>query len=670
MTNELYVYDWDPIGKTLIPRVGFNPYYLPNCSQALGIALDETRGILWVADGYAGVARAYNITTWIENTTMSFTPSHRPIDIAVDRLRGFVYTVSMYPNVAWLPPGGSNLISKWDLATGTETTVDMGHDGIGISVNEVTGFVYVTGGMDQYWNIYGNLEVWDPSTSSWTKVQDTGTIGYLPAWIYVPQGRVEFIGYDVTIKAYCGTEGKDVNVSIVMDGIPTNFSTPHTFRYLKGTPNFTVPSSDLNGHPFLGWSTSETIIIIGHGTYIAYYGFAVKAVVLDSWGTDFSDFTSTWDTLNAYWNLFGNKMIYIDYTSLNKENITYQDIAATGADVLIISSAYDPFYGWEFTDSEIEAIRQYVYEGHGLIITGLTFYYYVPNNNKLAPLVGLNETIVYDFYSWTDSMDLLEPTHPLFMNIPDPYPASKYTSIPSDGNWDLNELAGGTYLALGTYLESAIAVCNGLVYISPMVEYYPTDYDLQLLYNVITWSRYGLHDITITDVTPLKTVVGQGYSMNINVTVANQGDFTETFNVTLYANTTTIETKQITLTNGASTTITFTWDTTGFAKGNYTIWAYAWPVQGETDTADNTLFDGVVYVGVPCDVSGPTQGVPDGICNMRDIGYICAHFVTTPTSPNWNPNCDITGPTPKIPDDVVNMRDIGEACNNFGKTDP
>jgi len=158
--------------------------------------------------------------------------------------------------------------------------------------------------------------------------------------------------------------------------------------------------------------------------------------------------------------------------------------------------------------------------------------------------------------------------------------------------------------------------------------------------------------------------------MNINVTVANQGDQTETFNATIYINTTPIETKQITLTNGASTTIAFTWNTTGFAKGNYTISAYAWPVQGETDTADNTLFDGVVYVGVPCDVSGPTQGVPDGICNMRDIGYICAHFGTTPSSPNWNPNCDVTGPTPKVPDNIVNMRDIGEACKNFAKTDP
>ena len=180
----------------------------------------------------------------------------------------------------------------------------------------------------------------------------------------------------------------------------------------------------------------------------------------------------------------------------------------------------------------------------------------------------------------------------------------------------------------------------------------------------------GIHDIAVTNVTPLKTIVGQGYSMHINVTVENQGDLTETFNVTLYANTTLIETREVTLTKESSTTLTFTWNTTGFAKGNYTISAYAWPVPGETYTDDNNLTDGVVLVGVPCDVTGPTPGVPDGVCNMRDIGYICNHFGTKPSSPNWDPNCDVTGPTKGVPDGIVNMRDIGLACNNFGNKDP
>jgi len=181
----------------------------------------------------------------------------------------------------------------------------------------------------------------------------------------------------------------------------------------------------------------------------------------------------------------------------------------------------------------------------------------------------------------------------------------------------------------------------------------------------------GVHDVAINNITPAKTVIGQSYTTNMNATVANQGNFTETLNVTLYANTTPIETKQVTLTNGTSTTVTFTWNTTGFGKGNYTIWAYAWPVQSETDIADNNVSATIsVYIGVPCDVSGPILGVPDGVCNMRDIGYMCSKFGTTPTSPNWDPNADVTGPILKVPDNIVNMRDIGEACRNFLKTDP
>ncbi|MEM3618674.1 MAG: hypothetical protein QXK47_06365 [Candidatus Bathyarchaeia archaeon] len=190
MSNELYAFDWDPIAKTLTPKIGFDPYYLPNCSQALGIEFDAIRGILWVADAGAGVVRAYDVHTWMEDVSQSFTPVHKPVDIAVDRIRGFVYTVSMYPYVAWLPSGtGSDYISIFDLTTRTETVIYMGHDGVGISVDEVTGFVYVTGCSDAQCMWYRNLEVWDPSTR--TKIQDTGPIGN-PAGICIPRTEVAY----------------------------------------------------------------------------------------------------------------------------------------------------------------------------------------------------------------------------------------------------------------------------------------------------------------------------------------------------------------------------------------------------------------------------------------------------------------------------------------------
>jgi hypothetical protein len=164
------------------------------------------------------------------------------------------------------------------------------------------------------------------------------------------------------------------------------------------------------------------------------------------------------------------------------------------------------------------------------------------------------------------------------------------------------------------------------------------------------------HDVAVVGVHPLKTIVGQGFSMHINVTVTNQGDFTETFNVTVYANTPAIQTKTLTLTSGNSTSIAFTWDTAGFAKGNYTISAYAWPVPGETDTADNRKEDGWVVISIYCDING------DGIVDISDILDTALAFGSTSGEPRWNPNCDIDD------NGIIDISDILEIALHYGQT--
>ena len=173
----------------------------------------------------------------------------------------------------------------------------------------------------------------------------------------------------------------------------------------------------------------------------------------------------------------------------------------------------------------------------------------------------------------------------------------------------------------------------------------------------------GAHDIAVTNVNPLKTIVGQSCTVHINVTVENQGDLTETFNLTVYANTSEIETKQITLDSNTSTTITFTWDTTGFAKGNYTISAYAWPVPGETDTADNTLTDSWIIVAMIGDITG-AGGLPDGKVDVKDIFAAAKAYGTEPGDPEWNPNADIND------DNKVDVKDIFTIAKHYGETDP
>jgi len=171
-------------------------------------------------------------------------------------------------------------------------------------------------------------------------------------------------------------------------------------------------------------------------------------------------------------------------------------------------------------------------------------------------------------------------------------------------------------------------------------------------------------NIAITNVLPCKTVVGEGYSLSINVTVENQGYYNETFDVTTYHNMTNIvPTQTIALPSRGFTTITFVWNTAGVAKGNYTISAIAWPVPGETDTLDNTLTDGWIIVAMPGDITG-LNGYPDGKVDMRDIYLVAKGFGSYPSHPRWNPNADINN------DGKVDMRDIYSVARNFGKTDP
>jgi hypothetical protein len=174
----------------------------------------------------------------------------------------------------------------------------------------------------------------------------------------------------------------------------------------------------------------------------------------------------------------------------------------------------------------------------------------------------------------------------------------------------------------------------------------------------------GEHDVAISNVSLYKTVVGQGFSMSINVTVADPGIFAETFNVTAYANTTDIATfTNITLTSGSSTTITFTWNTTGFATGNYTLSAYAWPVPGETHTADNTFADCWVIVAMVGDITGPS-GWPDGDCDIRDVSAVARLFGVSSPSPEYNPNFDING------DGDIDIKDVSTVARHFGEHYP
>lgn len=107
----------------------------------------------------------------------------------------------------------------------------------------------------------------------------------------------------------------------------------------------------------------------------------------------------------------------------------------------------------------------------------------------------------------------------------------------------------------------------------------------------------GPLDIGITNILLTKTIVANGYVLDINVTIINYSIENVTFNLTACANLTIINSLlNVALESRNSATFTIQWDTSNFTKGNYTLSAYATRVEGETDTKDNAFVNGNVFV--------------------------------------------------------------------------
>jgi len=183
---------------------------------------------------------------------------------------------------------------------------------------------------------------------------------------------------------------------------------------------------------------------------------------------------------------------------------------------------------------------------------------------------------------------------------------------------------------------------------------------------IIGTNAIAPHDIGITWLGTSKYVVGQNFPVLTSAAIFNYGKFAETFNVTIYANTCIIAMfTNITLASRNSTTITFTWNTTSFAKGNYTIEANVPPIFGEIDLEDNTKTeDSIVKVGVPGDLNN------DDKCNISDLIKVAGKFgaengdPNSPSAPKYDPNYDMND------DGKINLSDLTKVATYFGNSDP
>jgi len=218
-------------------------------------------------------------------------------------------------------------------------------------------------------------------------------------------------------------------------------------------------------------------------------------------------------------------------------------------------------------------------------------------------------------------------------------------TIPKNLMWcdDLNEwiiTVGGT-LTVRTIIESGDYTYIYFIYTHSMktVKIHSTHA-----------TSVEVHDIAVINVEPSKTVVGEGQTFYVNVTVANQGDHTETFQITTHANALFIQALQTTLNAGEQKTLTLG----GIAAGknnDYVISAVVIPMQYETDTADNSFMDGTFKVTIPGDING------DFFVNIVDATQIGLYWQQpVPPAP---PNVDING------DGVINIQDATQVGLNW-----
>jgi len=177
----------------------------------------------------------------------------------------------------------------------------------------------------------------------------------------------------------------------------------------------------------------------------------------------------------------------------------------------------------------------------------------------------------------------------------------------------------------------------------------------------------GIPDIAITNVATSKDgclpmpSVCQNCTANITATIWNQGTFAESFTVTAYANSTVIGSQNVAnLLSGSQINLTFIWNTTGYALGNYTLRAYAVPVPGETDTADNNFtIPGIIVVTWLGDIDA------NGKIDVKDVYATGRAFGTSIQGPNppgrsYNPNCDFDN------NGKIDVKDYYLVCRNYG----
>ena len=215
--RRLYVYKWEASTATLTQVPG-SPFKLAEVTNAYGIALDEIKDLLYVADS-SPTLNVYRTSDW--SLWETFTLRRTAISIAVDAKRRSLYYGGGFDENYYL--------TKIDLNTHMPTEVRVGPDfGVmGIGVDPDTGLIYVGTGIN---NKPGgdSLRVYDTSLKQIDIITDirnsTGLVVPIEDVSYNPLNLNKNIADGVADEFGYVDIGGTITYNIYFDNINNNYT--------------------------------------------------------------------------------------------------------------------------------------------------------------------------------------------------------------------------------------------------------------------------------------------------------------------------------------------------------------------------------------------------------------------------------------------------------------
>ena len=230
--------------------------------------------------------------------------------------------------------------------------------------------------------------------------------------------------------------------------------------------------------------------------------------------------------------------------------------------------SWDEEYGWGIVDAY--AALGYTSEPvHDVAVTDISAPSWALQGDDVSVVVSVanqgdyDESFTVTLTDVTDSVEIGTPS----------------VSLPPKGTADLTFTWDTTISSLGDHILLATA--------STFLD--ETDTDDNTMTTTVT-VKEPVNDVAVIAI-DAPSEAYEGDLVSVSVTVENQGTYAETTTVTLTDTTDvmTIDSQSISLDPGASTIVSFDWDTTGASTGDHILEAVASTVTGETDTADNTM---------------------------------------------------------------------------------